>query len=111
MLCDIALSVGLFQEPLLRSVGVCGGLSCCEGFGGDQEESGLWVRVVKGFRHMGSIDVGDKVEGLVSVAIIFEGFSDHDGAAARFSALEPETSFQTYRSEPPMPMLMIVVRG
>ena len=31
--------------------------------------------------HVGSVDVGDKVKGLLAVAIVFKSFCDHDRAA------------------------------
>jgi hypothetical protein len=35
---------------------------------------------------VGSVNVGDEVEGLLAVAIVFESFRDHNRAAAKYLA-------------------------
>jgi hypothetical protein len=81
MLGDLALVVGLLEEPLLGRVGVGGGLGGGEGLGGDQEKGGLGVRVLEGLGDVGSVNVGDEVEGHVIGAVVLEGLGDHDRAA------------------------------
>jgi len=81
VLGDVALSVGLLEEPFFGAVGVGDCLSSGEGLGCDEEESGFRVGVAECFGHVGTIDVGNKVEGLFAVAIEFEGFCNHDRAA------------------------------
>ncbi|GKT93537.1 hypothetical protein Ct61P_11387 [Colletotrichum tofieldiae] len=82
VLGDIALAVRLLEEPRLGRVGVGGGLGGGEGLGGDEEEGGLGVRVGEGLGHVGAVNVGDEVQGLVLGTVVLEGLGDHDGAAA-----------------------------
>lgn len=81
VLGDLALAVGLLEEPGLGGVGVGGGLGGGEGLGGDQEQSGLGIRVGEGLCHVGAVNVGDEVEGHVPGAVVLESLGDHDGAA------------------------------
>lgn len=83
VLGDLTLAVRLLEEPRLGRVGVGGSLCGGEGLGGDQEEGGLGVRVGESLGHVGAVNVGDKVKGLVLGTVVLEGLSDHDGAAAR----------------------------
>lgn len=70
------------EEPLLGSVGVGGSLGSGEGLGCDEEEGCLGVRVLEGLRHVGAVNVGDKVE-LEVVSVRLECLGDHDGTAVR----------------------------
>src|ERR1700722_4633406 len=60
---------------------------------------------------MGTIDIGHEVELHVAVAIWFEGFRDHDGAAVKHESARTRNigAAMAYRSEPPIPILMMVV--
>jgi hypothetical protein len=75
------LLLSRLEEPALCRVGVCDGLGSGEGLGGDEEESGLWVRGLQGLSDVGAINVGDEVQLEVALAIWLEGFGDHDWAA------------------------------
>lgn len=80
VLRDIRL-LGLLQEPGLGSVGVCDGLSCGEGLGGNKEERGLAVGVPQCLSDVGSVNVGDEVSLEAAVGIRLESLSYHDGTA------------------------------
>lgn len=81
VLGNLALVVGLLEEPGLGSVGVGARLGGGKGLGGDEEEGGLGVGVLEGLGHVSAVNVGDEVEGHVVGAVVLEGLGDHDGAA------------------------------
>jgi len=81
VLCNSRVVLGLLEEPFLCRVGVCDGLGSGEGLGRDEEEGGLWIGLAECFSDVGSVDVGDEVEGEVSLSVWLESFGDHDGAA------------------------------
>lgn len=87
VLGNLALVVGLFEEPGLGRVGVGGGLGGGKGLGGDEEESGLGVGVLEGFGDVGSVNVGDEVKLHVVSTVVLESLGDHDGAAVDVSAV------------------------
>lgn len=80
VLGDLALTIGLLEEPRLGGVGIGGGLGGGEGLGGNEEEGSLGVGGGEGLGHVGAVNVGDEVKGHVLGAIVLEGLSDHDGA-------------------------------
>lgn len=112
VLSDVRLILGGLEEPLLSGVGVGGGFGGGEGLGGDQEEGGLGVRVLEGFGNMSTVNVGDEVQLHVGVTVGLEGLSNHNGAAIDQISFRLKSHMKrdtgTYRSEPPIPMLMMV---
>ncbi|KAI6752010.1 hypothetical protein HG531_006706 [Fusarium graminearum] len=83
VLGNLALVVGLLEEPLLGCVGVGGGLGSGKGLGGNEEESGLRVRLLEGLSDVCAVNVGDEVKLHVVSTVVLESFGDHDGAAIR----------------------------
>lgn len=81
VLGNLALVVGLLEEPGLGCVGVGACLGGGKGLGGDEEEGGLGVGVLEGLGHVSAVNVGDEMEGHVVGAVVLEGLCDHDGAA------------------------------
>jgi hypothetical protein len=58
---------------------------------------------------MSTVDVGDEVKGKVVLGVVLQGLGDHNWAATYSQQGNPiKDKVSTYRSEPPMPMLMIV---
>ncbi len=58
---------------------------------------------------MCSVNVGDEVQFHVSVAIRLQGLGDHDWATTQCQLSAISSWNCAYRSEPPIPMLMMVV--
>lgn len=81
VLGNLALVVGLLEEPLLGCVGVGGGLGSGEGLGGNEEKSGLGVRVLKSLGDVCTVNVGDEMKLHVVSTVVLESLSDHDRAA------------------------------
>ena len=80
VLGNLALVVGLLEEPRLGRVGVGRRLSGSEGLGGDEEKGGLGVGGLESLGHVGAVDVGHEMEGHVVSAVVLESFRNHDGA-------------------------------
>lgn len=117
VLGDMGLVLGGLEEPFLRRVGVGGSFSGSESLGGNQEKSGFGVRVLEGFGNVSSVNVGDKVQLHIGMTIGLQGLSDHN-RTTRVATLVPMWALRrfrakkkkkTYRSEPPIPMLTMVL--
>jgi len=85
MLGNVSLSISLLEEPILCRSSICTGLGGGEGLGSDEEEGCLGVRSTKSFCHVGAVNVGDEVKGLLAISVVFESFCDHDRAAILIS--------------------------
>ena len=96
---------------MLGRIGVGCRLSSGEGFGSHEEQRSLGIRIAQRLGHMGAIDVGDKVEVQAPVTVWLQCFCHHDWSPALPSACSVLVVpvDQSYRSEPPIPMLMIVL--
>ena len=81
MLGDVGLLLGRFQKPALGGVGVRCRLRGREGLGGDQEKGRLGIGLAQGFGDVGTVDIGDEVQGQASVAIGLQRLGDHDGTS------------------------------
>lgn len=99
------------HEPVLRGVRIGDSLCGSKCLGRNEEKSSLRVRVLQGFGHVGTVDVGDEVELHVGLAIWLEGLSDHDRTAVYYQRpfIFVSVLGRTYRSDPPMPMLTTVL--
>lgn len=82
VLGNVRVLLGSLEEPLLRRVGVGGGLCGGEGLGSDQEESGLGVGVLEGLSDVGAINVGDEVQLHVGGTVGLQSLGHHDGATS-----------------------------
>ena len=109
VLSNVSLVLGGLEEPRLRTVGVGSGLSRGEGLGSNQEEGSLGVGVFEGLGDVSAINVGHIVELEVGVSVGFQGLGDHDRATLNVSFHIDRDMGNTYRSEPPMPMLTMVL--
>ena len=123
VLGDVLLVPGRLEEPGLGRVGVRRRLRRREGLGRDQKQRRLGVGVAEGLGDVGAIDVGDEVHLQIPVAVRLERLANHHGTPAKARSqlsvparggprpsvrLSDRSSSCTYRSEPPMPMLMMV---
>lgn len=71
---------GSLQEPVSSTLGVGDRLLCGEGLACDEEEGGLGGAFEEDLSEVSAIDVGAEVTLEVSLAVMLEGFGDHNGS-------------------------------
>lgn len=75
--------LGGLEEPSLSALSVGDGLLGGEGLGGHNEESSLGIADLDGLSKVRAVNVGDKVERQVALAIMLERLGDHNRAKVR----------------------------
>lgn len=83
VLGDVGLVFGGLEEPISGALSVGDRLLGGEGFASNDEERSLGVANPQSLGEMGSIDVGDEVDGEVPLGVGLKSLSNHDGTQIR----------------------------
>lgn len=109
--CNVFVRPGGLEKPSLCGVGIGRRLGRGEGLGRNQEQRRFRIGIAQGLGNMCAVDVGHKMELQAPITIRFQGLCYHDRPTKLVVSYRDCTlpRVETHRSDPPMPMLTMVL--